>query len=73
MAENIKITFEIDGIQQSVSSVEELQAALKGVDTQAKKTEKQLDDTADAAKKVGEETVEAAEAGEGKGSTRGSR
>lgn len=65
MAENIKITFEIDGIQQSVSSVEELQNALKGVDTQAKKTEKQLDDTADAAKNVGDEAKNAGEAGEG--------
>ena len=65
MAENIKITFEIDGIQQSVSSVEELQNALKGVDNQAKKTEKQLEDTAGAAKSVGEESKAAGEAGEG--------
>ena len=33
MAEQkVKIVFEIDGIQQSVSSVDELQSALKGVD-----------------------------------------
>ena len=37
--EKVKITFEIDGIQQSVTSVDELNSALKGVDTQAQKTE----------------------------------
>ena len=66
MAEqNVKITFEIDGLSQSVSSVEELQNALKGVDTQAKKTETQLDETASAAKSVGDESKAAGEAGEG--------
>lgn len=67
MADNkvVKITFEVDGIQQSVGSVEELQAALKGVENQAEKT-------ADAASKAnkeientGKEMVSAAEAGQG--------
>jgi hypothetical protein len=62
--EKVKITFEIDGIQQSVSSVDELQTALKGVDKQAAKTEKSLDDAADAAKDLGKEAKEAGDTGE---------
>jgi len=62
--EKVKITFEIDGIQQSVSSVDELQSALKGVDTQAKKTEASLDDAADSAKDLGTESKKAGEDGE---------
>jgi len=65
MAEQkVKIVFEIDGIQQSVSSVDELQSALKGVDTQAKKTEKTLETTAEAAKDVGKAGEEAGKSGE---------
>ena len=62
--EKVKITFEIDGIQQSVSSVDELQAALKGVDTQAQKTESSLDEAAEAAKDLGKESKEAGKEGE---------
>ena len=62
--EKVKITFEIDGIQQSVSSVDELQTALKGVDTQAQKTEASLDEAADAAKDLGKESQEAGKSGE---------
>ena len=62
--EKVKITFEIDGIQQSVSSVDELQAALKGVDTQAQKTESALDEAASAAKDLGKEAAEAGDTGE---------
>ena len=62
--EKVKITFEIDGIQQSVSSVDELQTALKGVDKQAEKTEKSLEDAADAAKDLGKEAKEAGDTGE---------
>jgi len=61
--EQVKITFEIDGIQQSVSSVDELQAALKGVDTQAQKTEESLEDAADAAKDLGKESESAGKSG----------
>ena len=62
--EKVKITFEIDGIQQSVSSVDELQTALKGVDTQAQKTETSLDEAASAAKDLGKESQEAGKSGE---------
>jgi hypothetical protein len=65
MAEEVKIIFEIEGIQKSVSSVEELQAALKGVETQSKKTEKTVDDVAEAATKVGKNSEEAAKNAEG--------
>ncbi len=61
--EKVKITFEIDGIEKSVSSVDELQAALKDVDKQAKKTETALDKTAEAAKDVGKEAAEAGDVG----------
>ena len=65
MAEEVKIIFEIEGIQKSVSSVEELQAALKGVETQSKKTEAKVDDVANAAKNVGKSSEEAAKNAEG--------
>jgi hypothetical protein len=65
MAEEVKIIFEIEGIQKSVSSVEELQAALKGVEAQSKKTEKTVDDVAEAATKVGKNSEEAAKNAEG--------
>ena len=65
MAEEVKIIFEIEGIQQSVSSVEELQTALKGIDKQAKKTEKSVGDVADAAKDMGKKSEDAGKAGEG--------
>ena len=50
MADNVKIQFEIDGIDPAVSSVKELEGALKGVEKQSKKTEKTIDNTTDAAK-----------------------
>lgn len=62
---NVKITFEVDGIQQTVNSVEDLQDALKGVDNAAKKTEKSVEDAANAAKDLGDSAKEAGEAGEG--------
>ena len=65
MAEEVKIIFEIEGIQKSVSSVEELQAALKGVETQSKKTEQKVTEVADAAKNVGKSSEEAAKNAEG--------
>lgn len=64
MAE-VKIIFEIEGIQKTVSSVEELQAALKGVETQSKKTEEKVEAVADAAKNVGKSSEEAAKNAEG--------
>ena len=65
MAEEVKIIFEIEGIQQSVSSVEELQAALANVDKQAKKTETGVESVADAAKDLGKSAEQAGEASEG--------
>ena len=65
MAEEVKIIFEVEGIQQSVSSVDELQAALKDVEKQSKKTEKGLENTAKEAAKVGKAGQEAGEAAEG--------
>lgn len=66
MSDKVKIEFEIDGIQQGVSSINDLQGALQNADAQAKKTEKTLEKTAEAAKQVGEAANEAgsnAEAG----------
>jgi len=67
MAENkvVKITFEVDGIQQSVGSVEELQAALKGVDKQATQTASKVEGVAKAADDMGQAAVSAGEAGQG--------
>jgi hypothetical protein len=66
MAENkVKITFEVDGIQQSVGSVEELQVALKGVETQAEKTAAAASQVNKEIQDSGKEMVSAAEAGEG--------
>ena len=61
----VKIKFTIDGVEQEVSSIDDLQKALKGVDNQAKKTEKSLDGAADSANKLGNEAKDAGEAGEG--------
>lgn len=67
MAENkvVKITFEVDGIQQSVGSVEELQSALKGVETQADSTSTSVSNVNKQVEKSGKEMVSAAEAGQG--------
>ena len=66
MAENkVKITFEVDGISQSVGSVEELQAALKGVEVQADKTAAAASQVNKEIQDSGKEMVSAAEAGQG--------
>ena len=65
MAEEVKIIFEIEGIQKSVSSVDELQAALKGVENQSKKTEQKVEAVSEAAKNVGKSSEEAAKNAEG--------
>ena len=61
--EKVDIEFEITGIQPAVSSVGQLEDALKDVDKVAKKTEKALEDTADAAKDVGKAGKEAGDVG----------
>ena len=60
----VNVEFHVDGIEQSVSSVGELQTALTGVNTQAEKTEKSLEETAQAAKEMGEAAKGAGEQGE---------
>ena len=63
--EVVTIKFEVDGISGTVSSVEELQNALKGIEGQAEKTANSVKDVADAADDMGKKTEEASEAGEG--------
>ena len=66
MASKVKIQFEIEGLPNAVENTQQLEESLKGLDAQAKKTEKTLDKTADAAKSVGtagEEAGKNAEAG----------
>ena len=65
MAQEVKITFTIDGIEKQVSSVEELQDALKGVDKQARKTEQSVEGVTDATKDLGKTAEESGAAGEG--------
>jgi hypothetical protein len=67
MADNkvVKITFEIDGIKQSVGSVEELQTALKGVEAQAEKTAASASQVGKEISDAGKEMTTAGEAGEG--------
>lgn len=65
MASNVKIQFEIEGIKGSVSSIDELQKALKDAEKQAGKTENSLEDVADAAKGAGKQSEEAAKNAEG--------
>ena len=61
----VKITFEIDGLQQSFGSIEEAKSALTNLDKEAKKAEKSLEDAGDAAKDLGDKAKESGEAGEG--------
>jgi hypothetical protein len=66
MAEsNVKITFEIDGLEQSVTSIDDAKTALAGLENQAKKSEAAIEKTGDEIKNVAKETEKAGEAGEG--------
>ena len=67
MADNktVKITFEIDGLEQSVSSIDDAKAALKGLEQQAKDAEKSVEDTGKEIKNMGSSAQQAGEAGEG--------
>ena len=51
---NVKITFEVDGIKQTVNSVEDLEAALKDAGNAAKDTAKETKDLADEQGFIGE-------------------
>ena len=63
--EVVTIKFEVDGISGTVSSVEELQAALKGVANQSEATAASVKEVANAADDVSKSAEEAGEAGEG--------
>ena len=61
----VKITFEIDGLEQSVTNIDDAKVALQQLETQAKKTEDAAEGAADGFKELGEESKNAGEAGEG--------
>jgi hypothetical protein len=67
MADNktVKITFEIDGLEQSVSSIDDAKAALKKLETQSTKTEKSIEGASDELKNMGDSAKDAGEAGQG--------
>ena len=67
MADNktVKITFEIDGLEQSVSSIDDAKDALKKLEDQAKKAEKSVEKTGKEIKDMGNSAKESGEAGEG--------
>ena len=61
----VKITFEIDGLQESVTNIDDAKAALQKLETQAKKTESAAEGAADEFDKLGDASKQAGEAGEG--------
>ena len=61
----VKITFEIDGLQQSVTNIDDAKVALKELETQAEKTEQAAAGAADEFKDLGKEAKNAGEGGEG--------
>lgn len=61
----VKITFEIDGLEQSVTNIDDAKVALQQLETQAEKTEAAAEGAADGFKELGEESKQAGEAGEG--------
>ena len=61
----VKITFEIDGLKESVSNIDDAKAALQQLETQAEKTETAAEGAADGFKELGDESKQAGEAGEG--------
>jgi len=61
----VKITFEIDGLEQSVSNIDEAKVALQQLETQAEKTEAAAEGAADGFQELGDASKESAEAGQG--------
>lgn len=61
----VKITFEIDGLEQSVTNIDDAKVALQQLETQAKKTGDAADTAADDFDKLGDASKDAGEAGEG--------
>ena len=61
----VKITFEIDGLEQSVTNIDDAKVALQQLETQAEKTEAAAEGAADGFKELGDESKQAGEAGQG--------
>ena len=61
----VKITFEIDGLEQSVTNIDDAKVALKQLETQAEKTEAAAEGAAEGFDKLGNEAKAAGEGGEG--------
>ena len=61
----VKITFEIDGLQQSVTNIDDAKVALKQLETQAKAAETAAEGAATEFKDLGKEAKTAGEGGEG--------
>ena len=61
----VKITFEIDGLQQSVTNIDDAKVALEQLESQAKQTGDAADTAAGDFDKLGDASKDAGEAGEG--------
>ena len=61
----VKITFEIDGLQQSVTNIDDAKVALQKLESQAQQTGDAADTAAKDFDKLGDASKEAGEAGEG--------
>ena len=61
----VKITFEIDGLETSVSNIDDAKVALQQLESQAKKAGDAADTAADDFDKLGDASKDAGEAGEG--------
>ena len=61
----VKITFEIDGLEQSVTNIDDAKVALQQLESQAKKAGDAADGAADDFDKLGDASKDAGEAGEG--------
>ena len=61
----VKITFEIDGLETSVSNIDDAKVALQQLESQAKKAGDAADGAADDFDKLGDASKDAGEAGEG--------
>ena len=61
----VKITFEIDGLEQSVTNIDDAKVALEQLESQAKQTGDAADTAAQDFDKLGDSSKDAGEAGEG--------
>ena len=60
----VKITFEIDGLEQSVTNIDDAKVALEQLESQAKQTGDAADTAAQDFDKLGDSSKDAGEAGE---------